>query len=76
MRRVVAQRADVFALNERQKKAVEYVKERGKISNKEFQALCNTTKKTATRDFMDLTNKNIFRKVGTRGEGTYYTLKE
>ncbi len=39
-----------MGLNERQLKAVLYVKERGKITNKEYQELTGASKPTATRD--------------------------
>ena len=35
-------------LNERQIKAVMYVKEKGKITNKEYQKICDTSERTAT----------------------------
>jgi len=37
-------------LNERQIKAVMYVKERGRITNKEYQELTNILRQTATID--------------------------
>jgi len=37
-------------LNERQIKAVMYVKEKGQITNKEYQEVCATSKRTASRD--------------------------
>ncbi len=53
-----------------------YVKEKGRITNKEYQELVNTTKKTASRDLVDLVEKDVFDQVGTTGKGTYYLLKE
>jgi len=64
-----------LGLNERQMKAVMYVKEKGKITNKEYQELVDTTKKTASRDLVDLVGKDIFNQTGTTGKGTFYTLK-
>ncbi|MBA7711856.1 hypothetical protein ES703_120823 [subsurface metagenome] len=63
-------------LNERQIKAVMYVKEKEKITNKEYQELVNTTKKTASRDLVGLVEKEVFSKVGTTGKGTYYISKK
>ena len=63
-----------FELNERQKRAVEYIAEKGKISNSEYQKLTNSIKKTATRDLNSLVDKNILKKVGTTGKGTYYII--
>ena len=65
-----------MGLNERQIKAVMYVKEKKKITNKEYQKLVNTTKKTASRDLVSLVEKEVFSKVGTTGKGTYYILKK
>ncbi len=64
-----------FGLNERQIKAVMYVKEKGRITNKEYQELVNTTKKTATRDMIDLVEKEVLDQVGITGKGTYYVLR-
>lgn len=61
--------------NDRQIKAVMYVKEKGKITNKEYQELNGVTKKTASRDLGVLTDKRILGKVGSTGKGTYYIMK-
>jgi len=62
-------------LNERQIKAVRYVKEKGKITNREYQELSKISERTATRDLLDLVVKNIFVQVGSTGKGTNYILK-
>jgi len=64
-----------LGLNERQIKAVMYVKERGKITNKEYQQLVGVIKKTASRDLVDLVGKGIFSQSGVTGKGTFYVLK-
>jgi len=64
-----------LGLNERQIKAVMYVKEREEITNKEYQELISTTKRIATRDLKDLTKKEILKQIGDTGKGTYYILK-
>jgi len=64
-----------LGLNERQIKAVMYVKKRGKITNREYQELTGVKKRQATIDLKELEEKNIFEKHGTTGKGTYYTLK-
>ena len=63
-----------MGLNERQIKAVMYVKEKRKITNREYQEIVNTTKRTATRDLKDLTEKGILKQIGDTGKGTYYIL--
>ncbi len=63
-----------YNLNDRQKKAVVYLKTHGKISNKEYQQVANSIKKTATRDLNDLKEKGIIRQVGSRGPGVHYVI--
>ena len=65
-----------LGLNERQIKAIAYVKEKGKITNREFQKHLNVSKRTATNDLEDLLKRQLFEKVGTRGRGTYYKLRK
>ncbi|MGF7023346.1 ATP-binding protein [Sphingobacterium sp. HSC-15S19] len=62
-----------LGLNERQLKAVEYVKERGKITNKEYQEINLVAKPTATRDLSELVEYGIFRNTG-KGAGSYYEI--
>ncbi len=64
-----------IGLNERQIKAVFYVKEKGKITNKEYRKMCNTSERTATRDLTDLVVRDILEQIGITGKGTSYTLK-
>ena len=63
-----------FGLNERQLKAVFFVKEKGKITNSEYQELNKTSDRTALRDLEILTELNIFVKEGEK-KGTHYKLK-
>ncbi|MEI8011489.1 MAG: DUF4062 domain-containing protein [Candidatus Omnitrophota bacterium] len=64
-----------IGLNERQMKAVKYVKEHGQISNQVYQNLNKTTKRTASRDLADLVSHGVFQKSGVTGKGTLYELK-
>lgn len=65
-----------LGLNDRQIKAVLFVKEKGKISNADYQELFSVSKATATRDLTDLLEKfDLFEKTGQTGAGTSYTLK-
>lgn len=64
-----------LGLNERQIKAVLFVKDHGKINNSDFQALNNVSKATATRDLTELTGKfMILARSGEVGAGTNYVL--
>ena len=63
-----------LGLNDRQLKAVSFVKEKGKISNKEYQEINATTERTASRDLSDLVQKQIIKSSGVKGAGAFYTL--
>ena len=66
---------DKFELNERQKKAVEYLQIKGKITRKEYIKTTGTTKTTAIRDLNELVNKGILLIKGSKtGRGRYYIL--
>jgi ATP-dependent DNA helicase RecG len=65
-----------YNLNDRQRKAVIYLKTHGKISNAEYQHAANSIKKTATRDLNDLKKKGIIEKVGSRGPGVHYVISK
>lgn len=63
-----------LGLNDRQIKAVLILKERGKITNKEYQEMNETTERTASRDLSDLVEKGIIKSSGVKGAGAFYTL--
>ena len=65
-----------MGLSERQVKAVLYVKERGRVTNKEYQELTGASKPTATRDLEKLAVLAVLQKIGTTGKGTYYQLMD
>ena len=62
-----------LGLNDRQAKAVLYVKEKGKITNAEYQRLNNSINRTALRDLDELISKSIFKREG-EGKNTYYVI--
>ncbi|RAV28830.1 DeoR family transcriptional regulator [Sinomicrobium soli] len=73
---LTTEQLDKLGLNDRQLKAVEYVKEKGKITNTELQELFGVSKATATRDLTELVEKyELFEKVGQTGAGTNYIIK-
>ena len=61
-------------MNERQIKAVMYVKERGRITNKEYQKLTGISRQMATIDLNHLVERRIFVKTGKAGAGVAYQL--
>jgi ATP-dependent DNA helicase RecG len=63
-----------LGLNARQIKAVLFVKEKGKITNKEYQEINETSDRTALRDLENLIELNVFVKEGEK-KGTNYKLK-
>jgi ATP-dependent DNA helicase RecG len=63
-----------MGINERQIKAVIYVKGKGKITNSEYRELSNITDRTALRDLKELCLKGIFKKIGKTGRSTEYIL--
>jgi len=64
-----------MGLNDRQIKAVNYVKEKGRITNKEYQELNLVSKRTASRDLDELVKRNIIDQIGITGKGTEYVLR-
>jgi len=63
-----------IGLNNRQKKALAFVRTNRRIGNIEYQRLTGTIKKTASRDLDDLVRKGVFQKIGKTGRGTHYAL--
>jgi ATP-dependent DNA helicase RecG len=63
-----------LGLNARQVKSVIFVKEKGRITNSEYQELNGTSDRTALRDLEILTELNVFVKEGEK-KGTFYKLK-
>ncbi|GHV66814.1 ATP-dependent DNA helicase [Bacteroidia bacterium] len=62
-------------LNERQVKAVLYVKEKGKITNSEYQEINEISKRTAAYELVELVEKyKILKQLGA-SVGTYYELE-
>jgi len=65
-----------LGLNERQIKGVMFVKEKGRITNKEYQELNSCFRNTATNDLRDLVLRGIFKESGKRGAGSYYKIAQ
>ncbi len=62
-------------LNPRQEKALTFVQENRRITNRDYQTLCeDASPETLRRDFADLVDKGILLKIGER-RATYYVLK-
>ncbi|PKL42069.1 MAG: hypothetical protein CVV39_09010 [Planctomycetes bacterium HGW-Planctomycetes-1] len=63
-----------LGLNERQKKAIEYLKTTKKITRSHYVKLTDCSERTAFRDIEELLKKNIVERKGT-GKNTHYELK-
>jgi len=64
-----------MGLNERQIRAVLYVKDKGRITNKVYQEICGVSERTASRDLSSLVSKGILEQIGFTGKGTHYVLR-
>jgi ATP-dependent DNA helicase RecG len=63
-----------LGLNERQVKAVMYVKEKGRITNGVYQELTGVSRQTATIDLNELVASNVFGRIGKVGKGVAYQM--
>jgi len=64
---------DSLHLNEKQKKAVGFVKTEKKITRSEYEQMSGISERTANRELSDLVKLSIFDKIG-RGPNVYYEL--
>jgi len=60
-------------LNVRQEKIVRYLVINEQIDNEQCQKVCNSIKRTATRDLTALVEKNVLERRGEK-KGPYYVL--
>ncbi len=66
----------VAGANPRQQRALQYLREHGSITNREFRSCCQGySAETLRLDLVNLVERGILLKVGTR-KGTYYILKQ
>jgi len=64
-----------LGLNERQIKAVLYAKEKGRITNSEYQSLNSVSKRTAAYELVELVEKHKVLKQLGASVGTYYEIE-
>lgn len=62
-----------LGLNQRQIKAMDFIKEHNKITTREYCRLCKVARDTTNRDLNELLEKGIIRRKGS-GPQTYYIL--
>ena len=63
-------------LNERQKKAIDYIRKHGRISNREYREINNVPKITAYRDTNDLIKKKLVKKIGAGAQIHYILMRK
>jgi len=63
-----------MGLNGRQVRAVLYVKEKGRISSKEYQELTQVSRQMASIDLSELVKRGGFNRLGSAGRGITYEL--
>ena len=63
-----------LGLNERQVEAVGYVKEKGRITNREYREMFRITDRTALSDLSELCTNKVFERIGKTGRKTEYIL--
>ncbi|MBT9130998.1 MAG: hypothetical protein DDT42_01308 [candidate division WS2 bacterium] len=81
---VVTIRKDIFTedylknlgLNERQIKAIEYLKMNKTLTSKKYAELFSITERTARNDLKELINKRVIERKGVSDKTTYYILAE
>ena len=65
---------DSIDLNERQRKAIEFIKKKRGITNMDYQQINNVSRQTAQRDLSYLVKKNIVKRMG-KGRDAHYKFK-
>jgi len=61
-------------LNERQKKAIDYMRKYRRITSREYVELFSVTDRTARNDLKSLVDREILIQKGTSKKSTYYEL--
>ena len=62
-------------MNERQMRAMSFIEEYGRITNRDYRQLCpDSNPETLRLDLVDLVDKGLLLKIGDK-KGTYYILK-
>ncbi len=67
----ISRGGEIIGLNERQKRALEFVKVNGMLTNKEYRELNKTSRETAKLDMEKMVKLEIIKRKGG-GRGTYY----
>jgi ATP-dependent DNA helicase RecG len=66
---------DGLTVNERQARALQYIREHGRITNRDYQNLCpDVSAETLRTDLANMVEKGVLLRIGEK-KGTYYILK-
>ena len=65
-----------FNLNERQRRAIDFMKIHGEMTNRDYQKLTGAISQTALRDLRNLLKSRLVDKIGTTGRNTHYRLRK
>ena len=65
---------DSLGINDRQKQAIKFVKEKNRITSSDYQEITGVSRQTAYRDLDDLVNKHVIENRGDSRKGSYYVL--
>jgi len=63
-----------LGLNERQINAIKHLKNKGKITNSDYQTIFKVSRNTASRDLTDLVDKGLLKASSIKGAGSFYEL--
>ena len=74
--RLTEEYLNTLNLSDRQKKAIDFLKDNKKITSKKYADLFRVTDRTARNDLRELINKKIIRRVGTSDKTSHYILAE
>lgn len=61
-------------LNERQKKAILYIRDSSQITNADYQKINNVSRRTALRDLQALIDKQLIKRTESSGSSVAYIL--
>ncbi len=63
-----------YNLNDRKRKAIQFLKAQGTITNSQYQAEFAVAKRTASLDLAELVSAGFLEKKGSTGKGVQYRL--
>ena len=71
-----AEQLEKLGLNDRQVRAVLFTKDKGKITNLDYQKLNKISERTASRELKDLVDRDVLKSSGIKGAGAFYYINQ